>query len=294
VRVDRQKLATPTARWPITWLGISVTLAGLAALFAGGYWVYTHVVGPLFFQAQSATALPTSLILALAVLAGAASFSSPCSLAITPAFLAYFVEEDALQQEATGARRLLCAALLIAAGIVGVSAVAGALIALMGAVVYDILIYLIPLIGGVFVLLGAVMLLGRASALAGVSPHLPGRRYYERALGEKGRKSAGQLLAFGAAYGAASHSCTLPVVIGILMLPIAAGSYWLAASAIVVYGAALAGLMLLMLALGQPAVIAMRRALGPSLKYVIGGLFLATGGYLLHYFLLNYGVSFTF
>ena len=74
---------------PKQWLALAGAFVALAAVFIGGYWVYTHVVGRLFFQAQSASILPKGLILRLAVLAGADSFFSPCSLAITPAFLGW-------------------------------------------------------------------------------------------------------------------------------------------------------------------------------------------------------------
>lgn len=276
----------------LTWLGLAATLAALVALFVGGYWVYTHVVGTLLFQAQSASILPKSLILALAILAGAASFFSPCSLAITPAFLTYFVEQDSHRDLPPSARRMLSAALLIATGIVGVSAVAGLLVGLIGAIVYNVLVYLIPLVGAVFIVLGVTMFLGRGAGMARISRYLPGRRYYERYVSEGTGNRPGGLIAFGVAYGAASHSCTLPVVIGILMLPIAAGNYWLAGIAVLIYGVALAGLMLLMLTLGQPTVTAVRRWTGPYLSYIIGALFLATGGYLFHYFMLNYGLTF--
>ena len=275
-----------------TALRIAVPLAILAALFAGGAWVYTHIVGDLLYRAQSAQILPSNLILGLAVLAGVASFFSPCSLVITPAFVTYFVDRDTRYGNTPGGKRLFSAALLIAAGIVSISAVAGLLVGAVGAVVYNFLIYLIPLIGIVFLLLGAVMLLGRNATIAGAARYLPGYRSYRRMLEESPGNTSGELFGFGVAYGAASHSCTLPVVIGMLLLPIAAGNYWLAATTILVYGVALAGLMLLMLALGQPVVTAMRRMIGPYLQFVIGALFVVTGGYLLYYFLLNFGLTF--
>lgn len=273
-------------------LRVAVPLAALAALFAGGAWVYTHLVGSILYQAQSAQTLPTKLILALAVLAGAASFFSPCSLVITPAFLTYFVEKDTCEGRAPNRRRLLSAALLIAGGIVSISAVAGLLLGAVGAIVYNFLVYMIPLVGLLFLALGVMILVGRGASLAWASRYLPGHRAYERMLNESSGNSPSELFLFGVAYGAASHSCTLPVVIGMLLLPLAAGSYWLAGTALVIYGIALAGLMLLMLMLGQPAVTAMRRTIGPYLQYVIGVLFLGTGAYLLHYFMLNYGLAF--
>lgn len=269
---------------------VALTLAVLLALFAGGYWVY-HLVGGLLFRAQGAPIVPPDLVLAAAVLGGAASFFSPCSLVITPSFLVYFVDRDAGQQ-ARGNRRLLHASLLIAAGIIGFYGAAAILVSTLGAVVYNFLIYLIPIVGLIFVALGAIVVLGRSAVLAGVARHLPGRRYYEQMLegGMRGRRR--DFIALGIAYGAASHSCTLPIFMGIILLPLAAGIYWLAGLAVLVYGVALAGLMLVMLVLGQPTVLAVRRWAGRYLQYAMGILFLGTGGYLVYYFLLNYGVTF--
>ncbi len=230
---------------------VLVPFAALAALFAGGSWVYTHIVGKLFVQAQSATVLPAGLVLTLAVLAGAASFFSPCSLAITPAFLTYFAQHDGRAGHVVSRGRLFAAAGWIALGILAVSAVAALLVGLIGAAVYNALIYLIPLVGLVFAGLGTAMLAGQGGRLAQLAHYLPGRRSYQRLLGQASGNSRLELLAFGAAYGAASHSCTLPIVIGMLMLPLAAGSYGLAATALLIYGIALAGLMLLMLMLGN-------------------------------------------
>lgn len=289
---DSSARATSVSR-AAAWPGFAVTLAALLALFAGGSWIYTHLVGRLFLQAQSASILPAGLIIALAILAGAASFFSPCSLAIMPAFLAYFVESHSREGCPPGTRQQFSAAVLIAAGIVCVSAIAGLLVTVIGAVVYNVLIYLIPLVGAIFVVLGIIMIFGRGEGFARMSRYLPGRRYYEHYMSTGTGNSAGGLIAFGAAYGAASHSCTLPVVIGLFMLPMAAGNYWLAGISILIYGVALAGLMLLMLTLGQPTVAAMRRWTGAYLSYVIGALFLATGGYLFRYFMINYGLNFS-
>lgn len=269
---------------------VALTLAVLLALFAGGYWMY-HLVGGLLFRAQGAPIVPPGLVLAAAVLGGAASFFSPCSLVITPSFLVYFVDANGSQQ-ADGKRRLFRASLLIAAGIIGFYAAAAVLVSTIGAVVYNFLIYLIPIVGLLFVALGAIVVLGRSATLAGAARHLPGRRYYERMLEDGMRGRNRDFVGFGVAYGAASHSCTLPIFMGVILLPLAAGIYWLAGLAVLAYGVALAGLMLVMLVLGQPTVLAVRRWAGRYLQYAMGILFLGTGGYLVYYFLLNYGVTF--
>lgn len=274
-----------------TILRIGATFAALAILFAGGYWVY-HAVGELLFRAQSAPVVPSGLILGVAVLGGAASFFSPCSLAITPSFLVYFVGSKAGEPTRAHARGLLPASLLIAAGIIGFYGAAAILVSTIGAVIYNYLVYLIPLVGLLFAALGAVMLIGGSAALSRGARYLPGRRYYERMLDEGMQGRRRDLFGFGIAYGAASHSCTLPVFLGVILLPLAAGVYWLAALSVLLYGVALAGLMLLMLLLGQPAVLAVRRWTGRYLHYLVGILFLTTSAYLFYYFLLNYGVTF--
>ena len=267
-----------------TLAGAAMTLVLLVGLFVGGHWVYTQVVGRALFHAQGLPVLPADLVLGLAVLAGSASFFSPCSIAITPAFLTYFVDS----QEAPRAGSLFAAAWWIAVGIIGVSAAGGILLMAVGAAIYNVLIYLIPLVGVAFAALGVLMLAGRGASLSHLTQHLPGRALYERLLrGGKGSRR-GELITFGVAYGAASHSCTLPVVIGILMLPLAVGNYALAGLAVVVYGIALSALMLLMLTLGQPTLSMLRRWSGPSLAYAVGALFLLTGIYLLQYFWSNY------
>lgn len=268
---------------------ISVTLSALAILFAAGEWVY-HTVGWLLFQAQGAPVVPAPLILAIGVLGGAASFFSPCSLIITPSFLMYFAGNKDLQNADQSNRSLLMPSLLIALGIVSFYAVAAVLIGMVGSVIYRVLIYLIPAVGMLFAALGLILLFGRTATLSGARRYLPGRNYYDRLLAGAAQGRRRDLLGFGVAYGAASHSCTLPIFLGVIMLPLAAGIYWLAALAVTLYGTAMAGLMLLMLALGQPAVMAIRRRIGRFLQPATGVLFVLTSAYLFYYFLLNYGI----
>lgn len=59
-------------------------LAVLAVLFAAGAYLYVHVAGRLFGRTSH---LPAPLLLAPALVGRAASFFSPCSIAITPSFV---------------------------------------------------------------------------------------------------------------------------------------------------------------------------------------------------------------
>ena len=96
------------------------------------------------------------------------------------------------------------------------------------------------------------------------------------------------LISFGFAYGAASHTCSLPIFLGILLLPLVAGNYGLAMLSVLVYGLAIASLVVVMMLLGQRVFATLRRT-GMWLMRATALLFIGTGGFLVYYFTQNYG-----
>ena len=157
--------------------------------------------------------------------------------------------------------------------------------------VYNYLVYLVFVIGVVFLVLGYLLLTGRGDALMSLGKINPANRYYEASLAAttSGHPRA-RLVGFGVAYGAASHTCTLPIFLGIVLAPIAAGDFALAGGATLLYGLAIAALLLVMAVVGEGALSGIRRRiLGHYLGLLTGGLFVLTGGYLLYYFVINCG-----
>lgn len=73
-----------------------------------------------------------------------------------------------------------------------------------------------------------------------------------------------------------------------LLLPLVAGNYPLAMLSVLIYGLAIALLVVVMMLLGQRVFTALRRA-GAWLMRVTAILFIATGGFLFYYFAQNYG-----
>lgn len=268
------------------WASRASALLVLALVFAAGAYLYVHVGGQLFLRIHNAHSLPPVLLLLLALVGGAASFFSPCSLAITPSFLMYFIA-DASPGEGHGP--LMRGSLVVASGIVVFYALAGALVTALGAAVYNFLIYLIPAAALVFLILGIVILTGRNHWLATLSRFNPFQSYYEQAVEQKQIRHPLTLFGFGAAYGAASHTCTLPIFLGIVLMPLASGDYVLAGSAVVVYGLAIAVLLVVMAYLGQETLVGVRRGAGRILQRATGLLFLLTSLYLFYYFGTNYG-----
>lgn len=264
--------------------------AAIALLLMGvtGYFLYLHT-GTILQQGQ---ALPPVLILALALIGGAASFFSPCSIAITPAFLAYLTTGTSPGKDTRVlSRTVISAAGLVALGIVVFYAAAGSIIGMVGSIAYNYLIYFIPVVGAVFILLGALILLGRTGILTFVERWNPMNRFYARqeirtpAIGPPRKRT---LVSFGFAYGAASHTCSLPIFLGILLVPLVTGNYPLAALSVFAYGFAIAFLVVVMMVLGQRVFAALRR-LGPWLMRITAGLFIGTGVFLFYYFGENYG-----
>ena len=289
MRPAADSAAGETRRDPVP-RGAAALLAAfvLAGLFAGGYELYTGTGAQLFAETHGAHAVPAPLLLALAVIGGGASFFSPCSLAITPSFLAYFLGAGA-DGPAPARRSLLAGSAWVALGIVLFYGLAGLFVTTVGAVVYEYLIYLIPVVGVGFLVLGGLTLSGRARLLDRVGRLNPVQRYFDETAARPGRAGAQALLVYGAAYGAAAHSCTLPIFLGIVLLPMGVGNYALAGAAVLLYGVAIAVLLVVMALLGQGVLMQARRLIGRRLQQLTGTLFLLTAVYLLHYFWVNYG-----
>ncbi len=203
----------------------SAALAMIGALFWVGAWVYVHVGGLLLRQAA---VLPAPLLLSLALVGGAASFFSPCSIAITPSFLVYLLGDSDAAAVHVERRRVIGSAGVVALGIVSFYALAGLLIGLVGAVAYNYLVYLILVVGIAFVALGYALLSGAgARTLGALATRNPANQAYDDLL-ERGGVRGARLYGFGWVYGAASHSCALPIFLGIVLVPLATGALWLA------------------------------------------------------------------
>lgn len=280
---------TPTSNAPFSgWIGPVSATATLLLMGAAGYELYLHA-GSLLQQGRT---LPPVLILGLALVGGAASFFSPCSIAVTPAFLAYLTAGTPPGKDARSfSPSLVFGAGLVALGIVVFYAIAGAIIGLVGNFAYNYLIYFIPVVGVAFVLLGAVILLERTGLLAFVARWNPMNQHYARqeTAPQVGRTPGKRtLVSFGFAYGAASHTCSLPIFLGILLLPLVAGNYALAMLSVLAYGLAIASLVVVMMLLGQRVFAALRRS-GAWLMRATALLFIGTGAFLFYYFAQNYG-----
>jgi cytochrome c-type biogenesis protein len=215
--------------------------------------------------------------IAAALLAGALATLNPCGFALLPAFLAYTVgaEDPSPPPAATRLVRGVVAGLLVTLGSLAVFAVAGIPLSL-GA---TRLATAMPWVG---LVLGLAMAVAAVATLSDRQLLLPVRR---SATAPGGQGTAAMLL-FGAGYGLASVSCTLPVFLIVVGASVSSGSV---PATLVTFGAYAAGMALVLMALSIGAALlrdgltrTLRRAL-PHLRWVNGGLLLLVSAYLIYY-----------
>ncbi len=246
----------------------------VVTFFGAGIWLTLHVGTAWLSHLRT---LPGPWLLGLALVGGTASFFSPCGLALTPAFLGYLITGRSGPSSPAARYSLVSGSRWMAAGIVSFYAVVGLVVAFVGSLLYHEILYLNVLVGIVLVAFGPVLLLRRRLGwLEAWMSHRGGRT--DKAA------SASALYRMGWAYGVASQSCAAPIFIGMVLIPLTAGSYWLGAATTVLYGAAVAGLLVGLVALGGPALVGRWQAQwGPWLQRVTGILFTMTGALLLVY-----------
>ena len=210
-------------------------------------------------------------LLAWAFLAGAAATVNPCGIAMLPAYISYYLGDDA------GRPRLgrgLRAGLLLSLGTFGVFTAMGLVISAVGTALVRFVPWLVLAVAGLLLIAGVATLLGRAPTLA---------------LGKmrtaQGDGSPRSYLAFGVGYGLAALGCTLPIFM-IVVSSVFSAAFVDGLLAFAAYGLGM-GLVLtgvsVSVALGKKAALRRLSAAGPALQYIGGLGLLVAGSYLIYY-----------
>jgi cytochrome c biogenesis protein CcdA len=238
-------------------------------------------VAPLQEAVESSlagTAMSTDVlafgVLGLAFVAGASSMFAPCSVGLLPAYMGFLLNAKG------GRRATLPAGLLTAAGIVTLYAVLAVLLWLVRDSLAPVIRYLGPVVGGLLVLLGLLMLFGfdweRIAKRIGLGK-VDGRRGF---------------YAFGVGYGLAAFGCTGPIFVPILLAGFAQGTL-LGVAAFAVYALAIASLVLFVAYLvGSGQQTRLRRLLShtKAITRVSALLLIGAGAYLIWFDLTAFRV----
>jgi cytochrome c-type biogenesis protein len=224
----------------------------------------------------------TALRLGYAFVAGMVAAVNPCGFVLLPAWLGAYVSDRAATGGGRPIRHSIAVALWLTAGVIGLFVVVGAVVS----GVYGEFVRVFPWVGLVlgvlFTVLGAIVAAGGSlhfSLVDGWASQLargavaPSPRSYAK---------------YGAVYGLASLSCTLPAFLAVITTSLLSGGYVSAFVQFVAFGAGLAALLAAMTIvigwLGGRAHGALRRLSRHAVR-VSGVLLLLGGGYLVYYWL---------
>lgn len=211
-------------------------------------------VGYLGFRQFAMAVMPemeTFNLLSLAVIAGVASFFSPCAFPLLPASLSFYAKASGHAPQPSRPTRALRLGLAAAAGVVTFDLVLGLMIGLLGAGAGQLISISGPepsqfvrwFRGGVGVILIA---LGIAQWLnVNLKPGLADALAWQTRPNREGQRPAVTLYLYGLGYNAAGMGCTGPILAGLVVFAFAAGGFGAALTAFVTFALTMGGLMLL-------------------------------------------------
>lgn len=216
----------------------------------------------------------------IAMMAGILSFFSPCAFPLLPGYMAYYLGREKEEGDArTAVKRGFWKGLQPAAGILLFDALLGMVAILAGDLIKPYIPYFEPIVGGLLILLGIVMIanIPLFSKLAS--------RFLSKTTNLAGKKQRYGLFFYGIIYAAAAAGCTAPVFIAIILLALSAGFL----SGIVIfllYALAMAAVMAVvtvLVALSKELLLQKLRISSRYIEKITGVLLILVGGYLLYY-----------
>lgn len=255
---------------------ILLMLAVIGAGYAGfRYFATTVMLRPSAYQ------LP-----ALAVIAGVASFFSPCAFPLLPSFLSFYARASNNGTQTTQSTRVLGLGLTAAVGVVTFTLILGTIIGLLGVSAGKALSisgpepsrYVLWFRGALGVIL---VLLGLAQWFnINLKPGIADRLAWHTRPNHQGNGRAAALYLYGLGYTAAGMGCTGPILAGLMVVALSTGGFITAVMAFAVFALTTGGLMLLvsgLVATSQKTLIQRLKAGTPRIKQVTSVLLVLVG-----------------
>jgi cytochrome c-type biogenesis protein len=217
----------------------------------------------------------------MAVLAGVASYFSPCSFPMLPGYMTYYLR-DSQVKESYG--KAAAGGAVAGMGIMTVYGVIGIIAVLAGSVVTKYVTYLQPIIGVVLLILGVLMLtplqfFNSGKFTESMQNRMQGKGYYFG------------LYLYGVAYGAASQGCTAPVFIAVILIGFLSGSVLTGIGVLLLYSLTAALLMVAVTVLVaglKKGVLAKLKSQTENIKKASAVVLIIVGAYLVGYYLVAF------
>ena len=268
---SRSDMSTQSAQTqaPRAWLQYGALLIVFAVVVAGGY---------LGFRTFATSSTPSSYNLTLfAVVAGIASFFSPCAFPLLPSYFSFHQAAGRHTEEPRkGTGNAIRYGLAAALGVTTFALILDAIIAILGTGVAQALSISGPApsqfvrifrgaIGVILLTLGIAQLLGWNLKPA----FMDSLAFYTRPQREGQRGPAASLYLYGLGYNAAGMGCTAPILAGLIVVALASGGIASALGAFFVFAVTMGALMLvvsLLVAASEEILLTRMKAATPKIK----------------------------
>jgi cytochrome c-type biogenesis protein len=215
---------------------------------------------------------------------GLAAAVNPCGFALLPTYLGLYLGSAAAERRPWPAQlgRALLVSVAMTASFVALFGAAGLALGVAGAVVGGLLPWLSLAVGVLLVLAGGRLLAGGSIGAA------PAEHLADALGGTAGRAGLLGYAAYGLAFALSSLGCTLPLFLAVVGTAFARGGLAAGLSQLVLYalgmGTVVSALTIVVALLGS-GVLARLRGAGRALQPLGAVLLLATGGYIIYYWL---------
>jgi cytochrome c-type biogenesis protein len=262
-------------------LTVAVTAGLLSSPDGGAPVIFIERISSQISQIVSGAG--SSLWWAYAFLLGVVAAFNPCGFALLPAYLGLYLNHEKTHGSlAARARRALAVSVVVAGAFTFLFGVTGALFSLGSSFIVRLLPWAGLGVGVLLIIAGGVILSGRPLAFDAA----------QRVAGRVGRDASNSgtrgYAAFGLAYGLASLGCALPLFLALVGTAVAAGGRSSAIVAFALYGIGMAttlGVLTLLAAIVSFGILSRLRAVGRFVSGLGAALLLASGAYVVYYWL---------
>jgi len=253
----------------ILWLGLVIVI--FIALMVVGLKGWNSLVVPNLGKI-SQFSLP--LLLGFSFLAGAVSFFAPCSFALFPGYVAFYLGSEDEKKEHPAKLGIMASL-----GVVSFFIVLSLFIVVIGKGIMKYLGYVAPTIGFLLIIMGIILFAGYSFKTGMVQRVL-------NKLKSKETRSKRNMYLFGVAYGAVSLGCTLPLLFAMIIAPLTTGKILIVVLSLMVYAIAMSILMIFvtyLVAWSEDNLIKKMIKSTGTIKKLSGLALIVIGAYLVYY-----------
>lgn len=209
-------------------------------------------------------------------LQGVLAFLAPCAVALLPGYILAFISRNPSAQMNLNTRlgRGLKLGFLSILGILLIYSIAGGLIIMAGQLLKDYMKWITVGMGGIFIVLGILMLLGKSVSLS------------FNFQSSTTNTEATEAFLFGVAYAIGALGCLFPLFLIVATQAMAAPTVWEGSSYILAYFVGMSGMMILTILLAVFAkgfLMKNLRKILPYMEKITGVLLVLAGIYIIYY-----------